>query len=225
MIYDCFTFFNELDLLEIRLHTLDKVVDKFVLVEATKTHQDKPKPLHFLNNQSRYQQFKHKIIHVVVDDYPSYFSKLRKPTSWDLEKHQRNQIQRGLVNCSPDDVVIVSDLDEIPNPAKITAFKDREGVQVFRQLNFYYYLNCVNQEESEKVWYGSVMSHAKDFKRPQELRAISNKMHAENLKILKDKFYRIIKSITQPIFRKEISTIDDGGWHFSFLGGVDKIVE
>src|SRR4051812_5983866 len=100
MIYDCFTFFNELDLLEIRLNELDPVVDKFVLVEATKTHQGKEKPLYFTMNKSRYEKFLPKIIHVVVDTYPDYEGQ----SAWLLEHHQRNMIMKGLEGCSPADV-------------------------------------------------------------------------------------------------------------------------
>lgn len=70
MIYDCFTFFNELELLELRLHELADVVDKFVLVEATKTHSNKSKPLYYWENRSRFGEFHDKIIHIIVDDLP-----------------------------------------------------------------------------------------------------------------------------------------------------------
>src|SRR3954464_1583382 len=99
MIYDCFTFFNELDLLEIRLNELDPVVDKFVLVEATKTHQGKDKPLYFLENKARYEKFLAKIIHVVVNEYPDYEGK----SAWLLEHHQRNMIIEGLKECKSGD--------------------------------------------------------------------------------------------------------------------------
>ncbi|HXP48954.1 MAG TPA: hypothetical protein VN922_03315, partial [Bacteroidia bacterium] len=70
MVYDCFTFFNELDILEIRLNVLDKVVDKFVLVEATRTHQGKEKPLYYNENKTRYVAFADRIIHIIIDTFP-----------------------------------------------------------------------------------------------------------------------------------------------------------
>lgn len=225
MIYDCFSFFNELDLLEIRLNELHSIVDKFVLVEATRTHQNKTKPLYFSDNKSRFKQFESKIIHVIVNEYPSFFTKFRKPSSWDIERHQRNQIIQGLKECKPDDIILVSDMDEIPDPTKISLFKDRMGLKVFRQKNYYYYVNCVGKQEEEKWWYGTVMAHFRDFKKPQQLRKVSNKMHAEGLKILENKAYRNLKSITEPIFKKNISIIDQAGWHFSYLGGAEKIIE
>src|SRR5689334_5945992 len=117
MIYDCFIFFNELELLDIRLNILNEVVDKFVLVEATQTHQYKPKPLYYSDNKERFKAFHDKIIHLIVDELPP------NPTngprnSWDMERFQRNCIARGLNDCKPDDVIIISDLDEIPDPKK-----------------------------------------------------------------------------------------------------------
>ena len=96
MIYDCFTFFNELDLLEIRLNVLNGCVDKFVLVEMGKTHTGKDKPLVFEQNKERFSIFKDKIIHIIVDDYPE----LEKSESdgygnkWLLENYQRDAIMR-----------------------------------------------------------------------------------------------------------------------------------
>ncbi|MGN1154117.1 MAG: hypothetical protein ACI4S3_08815 [Candidatus Gastranaerophilaceae bacterium] len=95
MIYDCFTFFNELDLLEIRLNILNDVVDKFVLVEATKTFTGQDKPLYYNDNKEKFSAFNAKIIHVVVDDYPS----IGLETAWGYENWQRNCISRGLNNA------------------------------------------------------------------------------------------------------------------------------
>jgi beta-1,4-mannosyl-glycoprotein beta-1,4-N-acetylglucosaminyltransferase len=225
MIYDCFTFFNELDLLEIRLNILDKVADRFVLVEATRTHQNKIKPLYYEENKKRFEKFHDKIIHIVVDNYPTFFSKLRMPNAWDLEKRQRDQIKKGLIQCKADDWVIVSDLDEIPDPEKIILAKEGEGITVFKQKNFYYFLNCLSLDIAEQWWCGSVMARRSDFNSPQDLRAVSKRMHAENMRILKDKNFRNWKALFNPVYKKNISIIDKGGWHFGFLGGVDKIIE
>ncbi len=225
MIYDCFTFFNELDLLEIRLNVLKDTVDKFVLVEATRTHQGKSKALFYEENKSRFSKFHAKIIHVILDEYPSFFSKWRNPRPWDLEKNQRNGISKGLGNCLPEDIIIVSDLDEIPDPVKIKEYVSVPGVKVFEMRNFYYYLNSVCTEQSEKYWLGSVMSSYKDFRKPQDLRNVGNKLRGEKMKILKDRNYRWRKSLLNPIFRNPISLIKNAGWHFSYLGGEDKIIQ
>src|SRR5712692_10307059 len=108
MIYDCFPFFNELDLLEIRLSELAGVVDRFVLVESTRTHTNQPKPLYYHENRTRYSQFSSKIVHIVVEDMPG------GENAWVRENHQRNCIIRGLSGCGDDDTILVSDVDEIP---------------------------------------------------------------------------------------------------------------
>ena len=90
MVYDCFTFFNELELLELRLHELAGVVDKFVLVEATRTFTNKPKPLYFQENRARFAAFENKLVHVVVADLPD------SSDAWVVERFQRNAIGHGL---------------------------------------------------------------------------------------------------------------------------------
>ena len=91
MIYDCFSFFNELDLLEIRLNVLKDVVDKFVLVEAGETHTGKPKPLYFKENEARFAAFRDRIIYVAIERFPEVCT-----TSWARENWQRNAIAEGL---------------------------------------------------------------------------------------------------------------------------------
>jgi hypothetical protein len=119
-VYDCFSFFNELDVLEIRLNELDKYVDYFVLVEMTVTHKGDPKPLYFEQNKKRFDKFLHKIIHIVVADYPQ----VNDP--WIREHYQRNCIERGLNNCNNNDIIIISDVDEIPRGTKISEFKEHK---------------------------------------------------------------------------------------------------
>ena len=109
-VWDAFQFYNELDVLEVRLHELNASVHRFVLVEATRTHSNKPKPLYFQEAASRFAAFSDKIVHVVVDDLPSVDISCALPPnelrarshnlpqcgSWILENHQRNAILRGL---------------------------------------------------------------------------------------------------------------------------------
>lgn len=108
-LFDCFQFYNELDLLEIRLAELSPIVDHFVLVEATYTHAGAPKPLHYAENRERFAPYADKIIHVVVEDDPGGFA-------WVREAHQRQAILRGLTQADPADMVIISDADEILRP-------------------------------------------------------------------------------------------------------------
>lgn len=209
MIYDCFAFFNELELLEIRLNELNKVVDRFVLVEATRTFQKKEKPLYFEQNKDRFKPFLHKIEHIVVDEYPNFFTKFRVPKTWDYDNHQKEQIMRGLKNCKPDDVIIVSDIDEIPKATKVLEFKDTRDIKIFRQKLYYYYLNCwvydyeepIQMYQDYKPWNGSVMVHFDQIKTIKETRQ-----------------YRDSKG---PGFKY----VEDGGWHYSFLGGTARVIQ
>lgn len=226
MIYDCFTFFNELDLLEIRLNELDAVVDKFVLVEATLTHQGKPKPLHYELNKERFARFHHKLVHVVVDNYPPNDGS----DAWVFEKHQRNMIKAGLTECGPDDRIMVSDVDEVHRASAVHLAAGRTGIQLFRQRMFYYYLNCRNsttQADGTYAWHGAYMVRYGDINGPlQELRDLarymSNHFHPKPLNRL---YWRI--RLGWHNWRKGLKTrfIDDGGWHFSYLGGVARIIE
>lgn len=211
MIYDCFAFFNELDLLEIRLNTLNDVVDRFVLVEATRTFQKKEKPLFFEQNKERFKPFLHKIEHVVVDEYPNFFSKWRIPKTWDYDDHQKEGILHGLKNCKPDDIIIVSDVDEIPRPELVREFALKPGIKVFQQKLYYYYLNCFIKTYPEPIplvdgympWYGTVMLNYQDIKT-----------------IKKTRLYRENRVSTD-----KITIIPNGGWHFSYLGGAKKVIE
>jgi len=137
MIYDSFIFFNELDLLELRLRELESVVDRFVVVEAPVTFAGRPKPLLFGENRDLFKRWDSKIIHIIVNDMPT------GPDPWQRERHQRNAIRRGLTQAKPDDGVIVSDADEIPSAQAIRQWQPRMGVHRFEQMFCYYWLNCV----------------------------------------------------------------------------------
>lgn len=138
MIYDCFSFFNELDLLEIRLNVLKDVVDKFVLVEAGETHTGKQKPFYFKENEARFATFKDKIIYVGIDKFPAGHE------AWWNENYQRNEILKGLVDASDNDWVMISDLDEIPDPVAIRKCIQKKGVYQFREKSFGFYLNMLD---------------------------------------------------------------------------------
>lgn len=203
---------------------LDSVVDYFVLVEANKTHKNDNKGFYFEKNKDRFQKYLNKIIHIKVEDMPDY----NLNNEWVLEKYQRNCIIRGLKNIDSEDIIFVSDIDEIPNPNVLELLssgkssvifwtRDRVLQNIFQiirfpesifknhgmrlldrtplaleQTLFYYFVNC----RSKGKWNGTVITKAKNFSTPQELR------HRRN------KFPRIKNS----------------GWHFSYLGGVDQIL-
>ncbi|MGV7223859.1 MAG: hypothetical protein ACQ9MH_20340 [Nitrospinales bacterium] len=202
MIIDTFTFFNELDLLEIRLNILDDIVDQFILVEATKTFQNKNKPLFFHDNKERFAKFHNKLSHVVVEDMPdSEDTRL-------LESHQRNAIARGLLNCRADDQIILSDLDEIPNPKMVAVAAQLYGVKAFEQKLYYYFLNQACVELAALPW--SIMCEYEQFETPQEMRNRLISLQAN-----------LLNGQNEP---HDTKIIKNGGWHFSYLGGINTIL-
>ena len=161
-IYDCFTFSTELDVLAMRLELLEPVVDHFVLVEATRTHSGNPKPLVFDENRARFERFADKIIHVVVDDLPD-----PDPDRWIPERFQRDCITRGLDGSAPDDLVIVSDVDELPEPGVLTELRDvRFDVAVLELRMCYYRANW----ELDEPWPLTRIARADHVTSPQDLR-------------------------------------------------------
>lgn len=224
MIYDCFIFYNELELLELRLHELARVVDKFVLVEATRTFTNRPKPLYFQENQSRFNEFREKIISIAVEDSPDISD------AWAVEHFQRNCIARGLSHCRPDDWILVSDVDEIPRAATVKRVTDqhaypqgfladgilRPGIRLFsaweftrgrvrrnnpfifkfQQSNYRHFINCLTVNPPSAIhWHGTRMLYYRDF------------------------------STAQLVRHSGYKAIENGGWHFTSMGGADRIVE
>lgn len=133
--YDCFPFNQELDLLEKRFSELWNVVDRFVIVEADRTHGNKPKPYYFKDNLKKFDKYLSKVSHVVVSDYPS-------TDSWSIERHQRDCIMRALEGCHKDDAIIISDLDEIPSPEAIKGYRISDGIRSFDMDLYYYDMSC-----------------------------------------------------------------------------------
>ena len=143
-IFDCFSYWDEDLLLKLRLNILSDYVDYFVIVEGNKTWQNNPKKLRF--DLKKFEIFKDKIIYVPVDDMPD------GNNPYSRENFQRNCINRGLIDADDNDLIIISDLDEIPNPKKIKLFKQEMRYAVFKQLHFYYKLNLQSQKKSILVW-------------------------------------------------------------------------
>ena len=166
-IIDCFTFYNELDLLKYRLTILNEYVDYFVLVEATHTHVGKEKPIFYQENKNLFEEFNHKIIHIIVDDFSHKYPNINieNDEQWINERFQRNCIKRGLdkLELNDMDVIMITDLDEIPDPKifkKIKALEIIINVNII-ELDFYYYnLNC----KMDHHWYYSKMISYKKYK-------------------------------------------------------------
>jgi beta-1,4-mannosyl-glycoprotein beta-1,4-N-acetylglucosaminyltransferase len=189
MIYDCFPFFNELEILEIRLHTLDAVVDKFVIVESTKTFQSNPKPLYFQEYASRFRQFQKKIIHIVDSKMPI------ADDSWLTYRHQLNCIHNGLIQCGDNDIISISDVDEIPNPDRIREFDPAQKLKRLNQRMFYYYLNC----ETFYNWSPGYITPYSVIKDVDLLDVRDRKIGGDD-------------------------RLSNGGWHFSYVGGTQRII-
>ena len=190
-VYDCFSYWDEDLLLDVRFNILNKYVDYFVVVEGNKTWQNNSKKLRFdINN---FQKFKSKIIYVPVDDMPD------GDNPYIRENFQRNCISRGIKNANENDLIIVSDLDEIPNPLALGKFEKKMKYAVFKQMHFYYKFNL--QSTFHPNWFGSRVCIKKFLKSPQWLR---------NIKTKKRPFWKFYRP-------RPPQLIYDGGWHFSFL--------
>lgn len=146
MIYDCFPFFNELDILDIRLNTLYDVVDKFVIAESDVTFSGKPKPLYFRDNLDRYKPFLDKVTYVLIDGMP-----MGDGLHWEREVFQKDGcITRGTTGAKPDDWLIISDADEIPRPSIIKSIVKSNVSPVTLNLTMYYYfLNLMSTSKWE----------------------------------------------------------------------------
>ena len=159
-IYDCFPFFNEIDLLKIRIEELKDVVDKFILVEATKTHSGQPKPLYYKDFIHEFAEYQDKIIHYIVDDMPEVQNNHR----WPLENYQRDCIGLALIElqCQDEDIILVSDADEIPRKDKIN-----EAIQLLSNNDFVIFthdLYAHNLDNLQSEWWcGTVACKYKTF--------------------------------------------------------------
>ena len=197
-IYDCFSYLDEDLLLDLRLNVLNKYVDFFVIVEGNKTWQNNPKKFRF--DIDNFKKFKDKIIYIPVNDMPDGNNPYLR------ENFQRNCITRGLNKAQQDDLILISDLDEIPNLTQLDKFKKKMRYAVFKQLHFYYRLNLKSQKNP--FWNGSRICIKKFLKSPQWLR---------DLKFKKRSFWRLDKYRLNNI-------IENGGWHFCNLKEPEKIL-
>ena len=176
-IYDCFMFFDEEMLLDLRLNVLNNHVDKFIISEATYTHSGDSKKLNFDIN--KFSKFKDKIEYLVVNEPPPTLIKLNKGESKATREeklilngmtrdiYQRQKIHEGLHNVDPEDLVMISDLDEIPNLETADIKKIKNRIICFKQKMFYYKFNLFYDQVP---WFGSRACKKKNFISPQWLR-------------------------------------------------------
>jgi beta-1,4-mannosyl-glycoprotein beta-1,4-N-acetylglucosaminyltransferase len=217
-VYDCFTFFNELDLLEIRLHEHSPIVHRFVLAEATHTHTGHSKPLYFQENRGRFAPFLDRITHIVVDDLP--LGGLTEADNLRRECHQRNALVQGLSGVRANDYIIISDVDEIIRAEAIREVLSRPGlipaVHLFELRWFYYFLNY----EKPRRWLGSGprMVKMRYASTPQGIRDIhppdERPPFPRRLRWMRRRYGRIMDYLVHR----------DAGWHFSYMGGIDAVV-
>jgi beta-1,4-mannosyl-glycoprotein beta-1,4-N-acetylglucosaminyltransferase len=197
-IFDCCIYLDEDFLLDIRFNILNNFVDYFVIVESNRTWQNNKKNFNF--NIEKFQKFSDKIIYIKVQDMPN------GKNPWIRENFQRNCITRGLLKANNEDLIIISDADEIPDPEKIIKFDMKKKYGVFEQKQYYYKLNLLNT--SNPMWYGSKACVKKYLKSPQWLR---------ELKIKRRPFWRLDKMNLN-------YSIHDGGWHFCNLKTPDQLL-
>lgn len=220
-IYDCFQFFNEIDLLEIRLELLYNEVDYFVISETTRTHSDLPKKMFFEENKHLFEKYMDKIIHIVTD-YPDdilWFKKREEDSKYNIQYNkigeiyhgdnegdvrswptfcrdylQREFIKLGLLDCDDNDIIMVSDLDEIPKPEVVRRIREEQLVNYCVMIDcFNYYINILSSTNSFGA-YAVRYSETKDV----ALTHLRNKSRF---------FNRIYK----------------GGWHLSYMGGPERV--
>lgn len=132
-IYDGFTFYKEFELLEWRLKMLYDIVDYFIIVESDRTFQNQPKPFYFAENKDRFSQYADKIRYIQVTD------EIECKNNWSIQIFQRNCISRGLADCQPEDIVMVGDIDEFPDPRVLRALTENKVevrmLRTFGQVN------------------------------------------------------------------------------------------
>ena len=193
MIYDCFIFNNEVELLELRLNILDPYVDKFVLTEGDTTFSGLSKESVYLQNKERFAKWEDKIIHNFIE-IPDL------PTTWDREIYSRNSpVSLGVFG--DDDLILSSDLDEIPNPEILEAVDEWVSDDThftFQQKRYVYFINNFETD----VWFGT--------------RACTGKY-------LKNTSIDQIRENTEREEQLTGSIITNGGWHFTFCGGEEMI--
>src|SRR5258706_16050382 len=215
-VFDCFTFFNEFDILELRLQTLWDVVDRFVLVEGDRTFTGKPKTFEFANYAERFAPYRDKIIHVRVEDMPL------GPSAWTAEFHQRNCISRGLSEATPDDLIIISDVDEIPKPEALkSALPTAKGaITLFGLEHFHFKLNL--RVTKSKLSRGAAMIERRHFRSAQALRNVRTSRSRSVFRSVEQAMWTLDVLATHRALLRRV-VVPRGAWHFSFIMDAEQI--
>jgi hypothetical protein len=200
-IYDCFTFYNEFDILELRLQEHWDQVDKFVIAEANMTHQGDPKEFLLEQNWDRFKPYADKIIHIKVDDMPNH------PNAWVPENFQRNALGRGLADASPEDIIVTSDCDELVRTEAFEYMRESDHrLWACRIPLFYFKMNYYMYSPATSL-VGAISVRKKDFKSHQEIRNLGHAI-----------------SRTEWNYNDGVNcSIPHGGWHFSYFGNEEHV--
>ena len=219
-IFDCFMYFDEDLILDVRLNSLDENIDYFVIVESKFTHKGEKRNLKF--DYKNFPKFKDKIIYLIYDNEPTEIKKINdsdteneKTTKYIFnaiyrENGQRNFITEGLKNADANDLILISDVDEIPNLRQINLRNFKEKLFFFNQEMFYYKFNLKLPNQN---WVGTRSCKKKYLESPQWLR---------NIKVRNYPFYRLDTIFSKTRY-SNIKFIDNGGWHFTNIKSPEKI--
>ena len=211
-IFDCFMYFDEEIILDLRLNILDDFVDYFVIVESTYNHKGQKRDLKF--NLNKFLQFKKKIIYIVYDEKPKGIHEIFDNDNEDIKSHkyiensllrengQRNFISYGLNKADDNDIILISDVDEIPNLENINFNEIKNKIILFKQEMFYYKFNL---KLPNLIWTGTKACSKKNLINPQWLRNIKDRKYA---------FFRI-DTFFSKLKYMSIQIVKTGGWHFS----------
>jgi len=218
-IFDCTTFYNEKMMMDVRFNVLSQYVSKFIVVESTFSHSGKKKKLNF--NIDDYPKFKDKIIYLVIDHEPIELIKKenleldsvsKRLNSLKRIEQSYNYMTKGIKDASDDDLIMLSDNDEIPDLSKLNLDKIQNNFVIFEQLFFYYKFNLLYDRMS---WYGTKACKKKKLKKFSTLRNIKNKKYP---------FWRL-DTIFSDTKQKNVRIIKNGGWHFTNLKTPDELFE
>ena len=219
-IFDCFMYFDEDLILDLRLNTLNKFIDYFVIVESIYNHKGEKRKLKF--NIKKFKKFNNKIIYLIHNQVPNEIKKINKNDSENeintkyifnaifRENSQRNYILKGLSKAKDDDIILISDVDEIPNLKKVNFKKLKNKLIFFNQEMFYYKFNLKLPNYN---WIGTKSCKKKYLKNPQWLR---------NIKDRKYPFYRLDTFFSDKKF-SNVEIVENGGWHFTNIKTAEQI--
>ena len=219
-IFDCFMYFDEEIVLDVRLNTLNNFVDYFVIVESKFTHKGESRNLNF--NHEKFKKFKDKIIYLVYDKLPIEIENIKQEDSEKeksgkyilnaayRENGQRNYIQQGLTAAEDNDIVLISDVDEIPNLSEVNFNNIDQKIFLFKQDMFYYKFNL---QIPNLKWTGTKGCKKKHLINPQWLRNVKDKKYS---------FFRLDTFFSKKKFNS-IKIIENGGWHFSNIKTAKEI--